>query len=321
MSPHEPSDDPGPPPGGQDASTTVTPAAPGAASSPAPVVIEGFADWSRRFDVVLCDIWGVLHDGRTAHPGASDALSRYRERGGTVVLVSNAPRPGPAVAEMLDRQYRIPRAAWDGIVTSGDVTRSMLEEQRERPYFWLGPARDAGLFEGLGVRQATLDEAELIVCTGLYHDERETPDDYRELLGRALARRLPMICANPDLIVERGDELVYCAGAVAELYAAMGGEVIMAGKPFPAIYEAAIGVAEGIARRAVAPSHVVAIGDALRTDIAGAVQLGCASLFVARGIHARDLGLAENKVAVADLHRLLSGQPLVPTATIDKLTW
>lgn len=293
----------------------------GGASPPTHVVIEGFAEWSRRFDVVLCDIWGVLHDGRTAHPGASDALTRYRERGGTVVLVSNAPRPGPAVVEMLDRQYRIPRSAWDGIVTSGDVTRSLLEEHRDRPYYWLGPARDAGLFDDLAVRQVGLEEAELIVCTGLLHDERETPEDYRDLLDRALARKLPMICANPDLIVERGDELVYCAGAVAELYAEMGGEVVMAGKPFPAIYAAAIGVAEGIRRQAVAPRQVVAIGDALRTDIAGAVQLGCASLFVARGIHTRDLGLAENKVAVADLHRLLSGQPLVPTATIDKLIW
>jgi HAD superfamily hydrolase (TIGR01459 family) len=289
-------------------------------SPPAPLVLDGFAEWSRRYDVVLCDIWGVLHDGRVAHPGAADALTRYRERGGTVVLVSNAPRPGPSVAGMLD-EFRIPRTTWDGIVTSGDVTRSLLEEHRDRPYYWLGPARDAGLFEGLGVRQVALEEAELVVCTGLFHDERETPDDYRDLLDQARARKLPMICANPDLIVERGDELVYCAGAVAELYAELGGEVIMAGKPFPAIYAAAIAVAEAIRRSVVEPGHIVAIGDALRTDIAGAVQLGCASLFVARGIHTRDLGLAENKVAVADLHRLLSGQPLVPTASIDKLVW
>ena len=135
------------------------------------------------------------------------------------------------------------------------------------------------------------------------------------------ARGLTMLCANPDLIVERGDELLYCAGALADLYESMGGEVVMAGKPYPAIYSAAIAVAEGIRREPVDHGAIVAIGDALRTDIAGAVQLGCASLFVARGIHTRELGLAENKVAAADLRRLLAGQPLIPTATIDKLVW
>jgi HAD superfamily hydrolase (TIGR01459 family) len=289
-------------------------------TTPAPLVLEGFADWSRRFKVALCDIWGVLHDGLVAHGGAGEALTRYREAGGVVVLVSNAPRPGTQVVEMLDR-FGIPRTAWDGIVTSGDVTRFMLEEHPERPYFWLGPARDAGLFEGLSAPSRPLEDAAVIVCTGLLHDDRETPDDYRDLLGKALARKIPLLCANPDLIVERGEELVYCAGAIAELYEDLGGEVIMAGKPYPAIYSAAIEVAEGIRRESVPHDAIVAIGDALRTDIAGAVQLGCASLFVARGIHTRDLGIGERKVAPADLHKLLHGQPLVPTASIDKLVW
>lgn len=288
--------------------------------APAPLVLEGFSVFSERFKVALCDIWGVLHDGLAAHRGAGEALTRFRERGGIVVLVSNAPRPGPAVVEMLDR-FAIPRSAWDGIVTSGDVTRAMLEEHPERPYFWLGPERDSGLFAGLAAPAAPLDEASLIVCTGLLHDDRESPDDYRGLLGRALERRLPFLCANPDLIVERGEELVYCAGALAELYETLGGEVIMAGKPFPAIYSAAIEVAEGIRGESVPRDAIVAIGDALRTDIAGAVQLGCASLFVARGIHTKDLGLGERKVAPADLHKLLHGQPLTPTASIDTLVW
>lgn len=286
----------------------------------APVVLDGFRDWSRRYKVALCDIWGVLHDGVVAHAGAGDALTRFRAQGGTVVLVSNAPRPGHAVIEILDR-FAVPRTAWDGIVTSGDVSRSLLEQDPARPYFWLGPQRDAPLFEGLSAAPVGFDEAQVIVCTGLLHDERETPEDYRDMLARALDRGITMLCANPDLVVERGDALLYCAGAIADLYESMGGEVVMAGKPYPAIYAAAIEVAEGIRRETVDHHEIVAIGDALRTDIAGAVQLGCDSLFVARGIHTRELGLSAAKVVAADMHRLLAGQPLVPTASIDKLVW
>ncbi len=290
------------------------------ARHPLPQLLEGFAEWSSPYDVALCDIWGVLHDGVKAHAGAGDALTRFRARGGTVVLVSNAPRPGPSVIEILDGMG-VARSAYDGIVTSGDVTRSQLEAEPERPYHWLGPERDWPLFHGLSAASVPLREARIVVCTGLVNDDRETPEDYRTVLREALALRLPMLCANPDLVVERGDELIYCAGALAELYGEMGGEVRMAGKPYAAIYAAALEVAEGIRRAGTPLSKVMAIGDALRTDVAGAVALGCASLFVARGIHTRELGLAENGLTAAALQTLLMPPAPVPTAVIDKLVW
>lgn len=226
-----------------------------------PPVLDGIAAWSQGYDVILCDIWGVLHDGVQSHPAAADALFRIRQRGGTVILVSNAPRPAYSVVPHLD-ELGVPRHAWDGIVTSGDVTRAVLEASHE-PYFWLGPERDYPLFEGLAARSATLEEAPVLVCTGLLHDERETPDDYREILARARARGVTFLCANPDLVVERGGELVFCAGALAEAYADLGGEVIFAGKPHKPIYDAALDVAASLRKRDTDMSKVLAIGDAL----------------------------------------------------------
>ena len=159
------------------------------------------------------------------------------------------------------------------------------------------------------------------MCTGLYNDDVETPDDYREILSRALSRSLPMICANPDIVVERGDKLIYCAGAVAEAYAAMGGSVAYAGKPHGPIYAAALELAASKRGREVRLNRVFALGDALRTDVAGAAGLGVDSLFVARGIHTHELGIADTPLDQPRLDRLLENAPVRPTAAIDKLAW
>jgi HAD superfamily hydrolase (TIGR01459 family) len=288
-------------------------------TAPLPPVLTGIRDWIAPYEIVLCDVWGVLHDGLTAHPAAAEALTRFRQGGGTVVLVSNAPRPGHSVVPHLD-ELGVPRSAWDGIVTSGDVTRALLEAEH-RPYFWLGPDRDAPLFEGLTAERASFEAASLIVCTGLVADEHETPADYADLLAKARSRDLPFVCANPDLVVERGGDLVYCAGALAEAYEALGGKTIQAGKPYPPIYEAALAIAEGIRKAPPRLDRVVAIGDALRTDVAGAATLGCNSLFVARGIHTHELGIADRPLDEAAMGKLLTGAAPRPTAAIDKLAW
>jgi HAD superfamily hydrolase (TIGR01459 family) len=160
-------------------------------------------------DVWLSDVWGVIHNGRAAFPAAVDACARFRAQGGTVILITNAPRPDAAVAETLAR-LGVPRAAWDAIVTSGDVTRDLIRPWGQRPLFHLGPARDAGVFEGLDVSLADANAADVVVCTGLFDDETETPETYRPMLERLAAQGTPMICANPDVFVERGDRLIPC---------------------------------------------------------------------------------------------------------------
>ena len=284
-----------------------------------PPVLHGVSSFLDAYDLILCDIWGVLHDGVQCHPGAGDALQRFRKRGGTVVLVSNAPRPAIEVVPYLDN-LRVIREAWDGIVTSGDVTRSMIEVA-ENPYCWLGPDRDWPLFEGLASAPVPFEEAGTIVCTGLLDDTVETPDHYRDYLAAALSRNMDFLCANPDLVVERGKDIIYCAGAIAEAYAAIGGTVRYAGKPYRPVYEAALGVGASIRKSETPLSRVLAIGDALRTDVTGAIGLGIDSLFVARGIHVHELGLADGTLDDDRLARFLAQAPVRPTAAIDKLVW
>ncbi|MBS7539708.1 TIGR01459 family HAD-type hydrolase [Ancylobacter lacus] len=274
-----------------------------------------------RYDVVLCDIWGVLHNGHVGAPAAADALQRFRAAGGTVVLVSNAPRPWREVVGILD-SYDVPHDAYDAIVSSGEVTMALLRAQPRARLHHLGPARDVGLFAGLPNPFVGLEEAELIVCTGLIEDDHETPAAYEERLDRARALGLPMICANPDIVVERGGDLIWCAGALAEAYAERGGEVIWCGKPHASIYERALATAAERRGGPAAPGRVLAIGDALRTDLAGALQAGVDCLFVAAGIHAGELGLEQGgEIDPHALARLLADGPGQPTAVTTRLAW
>src|SRR5712692_10053219 len=207
------------------------------------MLLRRFATLASGYDVVLCDVWGVVHNGVAATPEACDALARCRGGGGTVVLITNAPRPGEVVARLTLDRLGVPRAAYDGIVSSGDVTHALIAARAGARVFHIGPERDVALFEGLDAPTAPLEHADYAVCSGLSDDTIETPQDYRDLIARMRARALPMICANPDVVVERGDRLVYCAGAIADLYAAAGGEVIFAGKPYRPIYDQALAIA------------------------------------------------------------------------------
>jgi HAD superfamily hydrolase (TIGR01459 family) len=289
------------------------------ASAPIPM-IAGLSSIADRYDVILCDIWGVLHDGVQAFPETGEALNRFRAKGGTVVLVSNAPRPGKDVLSLLDH-LGARRDAYDAIVTSGDVTRRSVEKRLGEPLFHLGPERDEPLFTGLEVRRVGPEEADYVVLTGLLDDDHERPEDYHERLMAMRARNLPMICANPDLVVERGHRLVYCAGSLAALYERMGGEVIYAGKPHRPIYEEALAIAATARNEPVNLARTLAVGDAIRTDIAGARAMGMDALFVTRGIHAREFTDAEGGHDDAALARWIGEQSIHPTMMIEMVIW
>jgi HAD superfamily hydrolase (TIGR01459 family) len=268
---------------------------------------------------VLSDVWGVIHNGITSYPHACDALMRFRTGGRVVVLITNAPRPSESVARQLDR-LDVPRETYDAIVSSGDVTRSVIKKRDGQSLFHLGPERDRSIFSGLDVHFAPPETADYVVCSGLKDDESETPDDYRPLLESLLARKLFMVCGNPDVVVERGSTLVYCAGAIADLYASMGGEVLYAGKPYPPIYEMALAKAETAARQKIASGRVLAVGDSVRTDLKGARAMGLDFLFVTSGIHAEELGSREEPDHAA-LTATFAAAGGMPKAVIRELTW
>jgi len=245
------------------------------ANTPNPPLIGGLSELAADYPVVLCDIWGVLHDGVRAYPGAVAALSRYRREGGRAILITNAPRPKAEVVVQLDR-FGIAPEVYDDIVSSGDTARGALAERRGAKVFHVGAERDLPLYDGLPITLTGEQECDLISCTGLFDDDRETPDDYEGRLTAWRARNLPMICSNPDIVVERGDRLVWCAGALAERYRHLGGETLIIGKPFPAIYEAAMSRVSP----AQPKSRVLALGDGLKTDVRGAVANGFDVVFV-----------------------------------------
>ena len=234
------------------------------------------------YDALLCDVWGVIRDGRSVIPDALDALVKYREQGGTVVLLSNSPRRAKSLITHLT-QLGAPREAFDDAVSSGEATFAELTRRAPGPAYKLGPAFDDPLYQGSGLEFAPLDEAKFISCTGLIDYEAETPDDYEDLLREAQLRGLPMVCANPDIVVQLGDTLAYCAGALAQRYEQMGGEVIILGKPNPAIYDLAYERIEAL-RGATHKSRILAIGDGPDTDMKGAVAEGLDALFIAAGV-------------------------------------
>ncbi|WP_442582426.1 TIGR01459 family HAD-type hydrolase [Mesorhizobium sp. ASY16-5R] len=250
--------------------------------------VESLDELSGSYSAVLCDVWGVVHNGVSAYPDAGVALGRAREKGLAVVLITNSPRPHEGVEEQL-AALGVPDSAWDRVVTSGDVTRDLIR-QGPRRIFHLGPERDQPIFDGIDVELVEEQEASAIVCTGLFEDELETPEDYAEQLRRLRSRDLPFICANPDIVVERGHKMIFCAGALARDYALLGGRTLIAGKPHRPIYVAALAAAGEVLGRPVAEADALAIGDGMLTDIKGAADNGIDAFYVSGGIHARDYG-------------------------------
>lgn len=250
--------------------------------------ISSVGEIADRYDAVFCDVWGVLHNGRAAYPAACEALGQLRQRGKHVILITNVPKPRGPIPAQLDRAG-VPRSAWDAIVTSGDAIRVELAARAPGPMYRIGPRDyDRALWEGLGVAEAPLHEARFIGISGLNRDD-ETPADYAALLRDAKARDLEMICANPDIIVQSGDRMIWCAGAIARDYETLGGRVIMAGKPFAPIYDLARLELARVASRDIPDERVLCIGDGVPTDIAGAKAQGLDSVFIASGMHGETL--------------------------------
>lgn len=277
--------------------------------------LDSIAEVAASSDVWLVDIWGVMHNGVRPYASAVDACIEFRRRGGSVILVSNSPRPRDGVVRQLD-DIGVSKDAYDGAVTSGDVTRRLIAAWRGRTIRHIGPERDALLFAGFDVTRGALETADVAVVTGLFDDERETPDDYSDELAALKARELTMICANPDIKVERGGRVIYCAGALAHAYEQIGGRVLTAGKPHAPIYDAAMALATDL--RGVAPlrERVIAIGDGVKTDIAGAAGYGLRSIFVASAV---DVKRGEPLTDAAA--RLFAGASGAPIGAMRALAW
>jgi HAD superfamily hydrolase (TIGR01459 family) len=281
-----------------------------------PKMLQSLEEVSGGYAVILSDVWGVLHNGIDHFPAAADALAAARARGVAVVMVTNSPRPHEGVEEQFET-IGVPRSAWDRVVTSGDVTRDLVAAGPRR-VFHLGPERDLPFYDGLDVELVEEFEASTVVCTGYFDDDIETPDDYREMLVRLRARDLPFVCANPDIVVERGDRLVWCAGALARDYALLGGRTLIAGKPHAPIYEAALKAASEVLGRSVGRDEVLAIGDGMLTDIKGAADNGLDVLYISGGIHAADYGHPDEPLP-DKLEAFLDRHGYTPVATMPKL--
>lgn len=280
--------------------------------------LSGLSEVAGNYKAILCDVWGVIHNGIAAYPAAAEALAAFRAGGGTVVLLTNAPRPSAPVVDQL-RSLGFSDAAYDGIVSSGDATRADLLARGVSRVHMLGPDRDLGLLEGTGIARVAPGEAEAVVCTGLVDDLTETPEDYRDRLAGYAGLGLEFVCANPDVVVEKGERLLYCSGALAAIYAAMGGRVSQYGKPHPPVYRRALAAVAAAAGGPVGAGEILAVGDGLATDIAGAARNGFDALFVTAGIHAGDLGgLEPTETAVA---ARLEEEALPAVGFMPRLSW
>jgi len=283
-------------------------------------LISGLSELADRYDIILSDIWGVIHNGREHFPEPCAALARWGAERGPVVLISNAPRPASDVIPQLDG-LGVPRETYGAVVTSGDTTRHILQTYGEGPAWRIGPDRDGPLYEGLPLRFAPLAEARLIALTGPDDDEVEGPEDYRERLAQAAARKLPMVCANPDIVVQRGDRLIWCGGALAALYETLGGPVRMAGKPHAPIYAAAIEEAHRLLGRPVDRRRILCVGDGVVTDIRGANDHGLDVLFIASGIHGDAAKGSDGRLSAAGVAALLEPEQVTANYAMADLAW
>jgi HAD superfamily hydrolase (TIGR01459 family) len=286
-------------------------------------LLPGLERLADRYETFIVDLWGVMHDGVTVFPAALDCLRRLKARGGRIVILSNAPRRAGAVAAR-NAELGIAPELVDLVMSSGEVTWRHL---KDRPDPWyralgrrchqLGPARDLGMREALDLDFVEDPaEADFILLTGAL-DTRDRVEDYRAYLEDALGRGLPMVCANPDWEVIRDGRREICAGAIAKAYVRMGGDVRYHGKPDQEIYDACLTPLGAVDRR-----RVLALGDSLRTDVAGALGAGIDAVFVAGGIHATELDMDGGRDPdPAILRKLIEDAAVRPLAVLSVLSW
>lgn len=284
-----------------------------------PPIIENAGELLTRYDVLFCDIWGVVHNGQTAYVEGCAALNQFREGGGTVILVSNAPRTPKVVAKVL-AEKNVPDNCWDAIVSSGGIALTYSANQGYIRVHHIGPDRDLDVFDNSGLERVSLEDAEAIFCTGLLHDRRETGEDYRDRLLEPASRKMPFVCANPDLVVDVGDVQLPCAGAIAAVYESLNAPVYWAGKPHATAYEAALVEASRLRGTRVEKDRVLAIGDSVRTDIAGAVAFGINAVFIGQGIH-RNHVAPEGEINPAGLASLFAAPVPQAIAAMMSLRW
>lgn len=286
-----------------------------------PHALPGLGDIAGDYDILLCDVWGVIHNGRESWPDACEALARFNREAGHVVLISNSPRPSHDVVAQLDG-LGVPRDSWRAFVTSGDATRAELARRAPGPVWIIGPERDWPLYDGLGLEVAAgAQDAAFISVTGPVDDTVETPEDYRDRLTAGADRDLELICANPDRVVQRGDKLIYCGGSLADLYETLGGRVTMAGKPFGPIYDLALKEAETLLGKPVDRSRVLCIGDGVVTDVLGANRQNLDCLFIAQGIHGDQARGSDGRIDPGKAADLLKAETTwARYATLD-LAW
>lgn len=276
--------------------------------------LEHFSEIAGNYDSVFCDLWGVVHDGVRPYARAVEALAAFRRQGGQVALVSNSPMPAATLRDYLD-QIGVPRTAYDALISSGETTRALLRERAGQAMFFIGPVADHIIHEGIELREAGApEEADFVLCTALFPHLPEDPQAYRKIFAPLVARGLPLICANPDHVVEHDGRLRYEAGALAHLYEEMGGQAIYTGKPHPPIYHLAMQELERVSGRDPEPGRSLAIGDSLRTDIRGAQAQGMDGLLISAGVHAAEVGGRE----LADV---LEDHALAPVAVMKELVW
>jgi HAD superfamily hydrolase (TIGR01459 family) len=283
----------------------------------APAVLSGLSEIADAYDALLCDVWGVVHDGTHAHGDAILALRQFRARRGPVILLSNAPRPAGDVEQQF-RRLRVPKDCYDSILTSGMLVREDIARRsagRDLPLLHIGPERDRGIIAGLAVTCVEAEEAQVALCTGLFDDDTETPEDYRALLSDLKSRGLTLLCANPDIVVQRGGNLIYCAGALARLYADIGGHVIYYGKPHAPVYAEALARLHMLAGREAL--RVLVLGDGVETDIRGANGAGLDAVFIADGIHGEDIPA----LTPAALKGFFAGAAVTANGAMRKLAW
>jgi len=281
-------------------------------------IIDNFAQISDKYDAALVDLWGCLHNGIKPFTAAVAVLEAFRDKGGTVLLLTNSPRPSSSVFTQLDG-IGVSRDLYRGCVSSGDAARAALASGAYgKKVFALGPERDAPFYAGIDVAHVPLNQAEGIVCTGLFDDNVETPDDYRAIFLEAKNNGLKMLCANPDVMVDRGDKRIYCAGALAQAYSEMGGETHYFGKPHPPIYDLAYQRLTQITGREVLPKKIIGIGDGINTDIRGAIGEDIDSLFITGGLAAGETA-TDGQPDPVKLNAFLAKAQLTPTYSMGHL--